>query len=196
LLNVATIERIATIVADPECTDAATTLINTGIPYEASVAIETLRYAGQADRAIVDAINLRMFLGELGVPPLRLGYDFDTLVRDGSLVAMAPGQYAARLSLPSHGEVLVEVAGEVKICEWIRFIDGFDVFELNHRGEEFLVHPHLVSLIMRHPNLLRELQLLYHSFGLVFNPREYMSVESFLLEHASDTMESLSEMFA
>lgn len=193
MLNEQIIEGVAAMAGDPSLRDSVLTLANTGVPYEANLAIEDLRSAGVGERGILDVINLRAFIEELGSPPLRLGFDFDTLVRDGTLASVAPGQYAARLQIPTKGEVLVEVAGEVKTCEWIRFVDGFDVFELNPRGEGTLVHPKLVGLVLRHPNLLRGLQCLYQGFGLVFNPREYMTVESFVFERASDTLESLSE---
>lgn len=195
-MNLLEMERIRGVFADPAARDAVESLANSPSLLESNLSISALREVGVPDRDITLILNLRSFLVELGSPPLRLGADFGTLSREGGVLArVAENQYAARFTLPC-GEILVLLSGEGNGCDMLRFVNGFDVFPLAcDNPQDGIVHPSLLLLVMEHPQLLRELQMLYGSLGLVFNPRSYNSPDSFIYEHITEATESLAELF-
>jgi hypothetical protein len=143
------------------------------------------------EKILVTACNLREVLGSMPASPFPMRVDEETLIRTAHLEKQTA---ALGRVLPDGLELVVTTAGNLVL----------DVIVKNGTAKFFLtpipvvedfVNPEIVDLIIESDYLLNEMIELVTSMGVVFNPLFYMSVDDFTLEHASEALAGLGELF-
>jgi hypothetical protein len=174
----------------PETRDLFGVLLNATSPAEACLALDVLRGL-VPERGLVSACNLREVIGELPSSPFAMRCDEETLARAAGLTR----DIAVLGKVLTDGtELAVTTAGNLVLDVIVK--RGSEKLYLSPIPvtHEF-VNPAAIEAIVQSETLLDELIELVKAMGLVFNPKFYLSVEDFMMEHAAETISDLEELF-
>ncbi len=145
-----------------------------------------------SERTLVALANLREVLGGLPVPPCAMRVDAAQVAqisgyrKEGTSYRKDIGADGASVFLLAEGNLLFDIVlGE----------GDERVFLVPPASGDDRVNPRAVDLLMKADGLLEEVIDLTVHMGLVFNPRFYLSLEDWHLEHAAQSIEDLQGLF-
>ncbi|MDO9556101.1 MAG: hypothetical protein Q7J82_00755 [Coriobacteriia bacterium] len=165
-------------------------ILNASSPIEVNLALDILRDT-TPERALVAAINLREVLSALPVFPCSMAVDEVTLAR---VAGLEKDRLAWCKPLETDLGLSVTTAGNFCFDLIVQGSDGAIFLTPVPRGND-IVNPKLVDAIMHHEGLLAAIVDLVIDMGIVFNPRPYLSLEDWSLDHAQEVMDDVSELF-
>jgi hypothetical protein len=145
-------------------------------------------------RSLLAALNLREILRELPESPFMMRTDFETLAKVSGLVRR--GQSWVKRLGRGKGAPEIELLGQGNLCYdvIIRADDGMSFLKPGPINGD-LIKPDALELIFENDGLLREIVELMQEMGVVHNPRFYMTVEDWQMEHAAESMAGLVDLF-
>jgi hypothetical protein len=169
------------------------TAINATSTTEAGFALGLL---GQStpQRTLVGALNLREILRELPESPFVMRVDFEMLARIAGLKRRGQS-WVKRLGRGKNAPE-IEVLGQGNLCYDVIVRVGPDMSLLKPgpvNGE--YVQPDALDLLLANEDLLREVIELAKNMGVVHNPRFYLSVEDWQMEHAAESLRGIGDLF-
>jgi len=174
----------------PESRDMFRVLLNATSAAEANLALEVLRRS-VPEKQLITACNLREVLRTLPASPFTMRVDEATLVRTASL---RRNMACYTKSLPDGIELVVTTAGNL-VLDLIIKHDAEKYFWTPIPVRDDFVNPEVVDLVVESGYLLDEVIELIKCMGVVFNPRFYLSLEDFQLDHAADVMQGIDDLF-
>jgi hypothetical protein len=145
-------------------------------------------------RTLVGALNMREILRELPESPFVMCVDFETLARVAGLKRR--GQSWVKRLGRGKGAPEIELLGQGNLCYDVVIRVGSKTSLLKPgpvNGE--YVKPDALDLLLANEDLLREVIELARSMGVVHNPRFYLSVEDWQMEHAAESLAGISDLF-
>jgi len=164
--------------------------LNSTSPAEVNLALGILSNDIR-DRDLVTLVNLREVLAELPSTPMPMPMDFASLAgiagyeTDG---AVASRCYDDEAAAPFDLVLL----GEGNLCyDLVVRVDGASVYWTEHADSPHLIHPEALELVLARETLLQRVVELVDAMGLPVNPRFYLSLEDFRLEHVEDAFDDL-----
>ncbi len=170
------------------------TIVNSTSATEASFALGLLREK-TPERVLVDALNLRSTLQDIPESPFAMSVEFATLQKISGLVRR--GQSWVMCLGAGRNACEIELLGQGNLC--------YDMVVRAGRRSSFLkpgpvkndfVRPAALDLIMAKTDLLGEILTLLRDMGVVQNPRFYLSVEDWQMEHAAESFSGgISDLF-
>lgn len=165
-------------------------LLNATSAAEANLALEVLRDI-VPEKALVTACNLREVLISLPCSPFVMAVDEVTLIKTARLEKQVA---VLKKNLPGNIELVVTTAGNL-VLDLIVKHDGEKYFWTPIPVTEDYVNPQIVDLVVTSGYLLDSVIDLVKCMGIVFNPKFYLSLDDFAMEHASEVFEGLSDLF-
>ncbi|MDO8916173.1 MAG: hypothetical protein Q7W16_08850 [Coriobacteriia bacterium] len=169
------------------------TVVNSSSTTEAGFAVGLLGDT-MPQRSLLAALNLREVLRELPESPFIMRTDFETLARVSGLVHRKQS-WVKRLGR-GKGAPEIELLGQGNLCYdvIIRAGDGMSFLKPGPINGD-LIKPDALELLFENEGLLREIVDLMQDMGVVHNPRFYMTVEDWQMEHAAESMAGLVDLF-
>jgi len=145
-------------------------------------------------RSVVAALNLREILREIPESPFTMCTDFDTLSRVAGLERRAQS-WVKRLGT-GDGAPEIEVLGQGNLCYdvVVRLGERSSLLKPGPVNGDY-VKAEALELLLENEDLLREVIELTQDMGVVHNPRFYMTVEDWQIEHAAESMAGLADLF-
>lgn len=169
------------------------TVINATSTTEAGFAVGLLGET-MPRRALVSALNLREILREIPESPFTMRMDFETLARVSGLERQGLS-WVKRLGRGKKAPQ-IEVLGQGNLCYdvVVRVGKHTSLLKPGPIGSDY-VKPAALDLLLENEDLLREVVVLTQDMGVVHNPRFYMTVEDWQMEHAAESMAGLADLF-
>jgi hypothetical protein len=164
--------------------------VNAASPIEVNLALDILRDT-TPERTLVAAITLREALASLPTFPCSMPIDEQTLAR-------VAGLEKDRLawSKPLDRDLGLSVTTAGNFCFDLIVQDGSDaIFVTPVPSGHTIVNCALIDAMMRHEGLLPAIVEIVTDMGFVFNPRPYLSLADWSLDHAQEVMDDLAELF-
>lgn len=165
-------------------------LLNSTSSAEANLALDVLRDT-VPEKALVNACNLREVLRSLPTSPFAMRVDEEMLAKTAELerrMAAMSKRLAdgLELSITTAGNLVLDIIiknGDEKYF-WnpIPVVDDYVTSEI-------------VDMAVESDHLLNAVIELTHCMGVVFNPKFYLSLEDWHLDHARDVFEGLGDLF-
>jgi hypothetical protein len=145
-------------------------------------------------RTLIAALNMREILRELPTAPFIMSLDFETLSRVSKLERrgyswvkrLGRGKRAPEIELLGQGNLCYDIV--------VRVGKATSLLKPGPVDGEY-VRPAALDLLLANEDLLREVIELTTDMGIVHNPRFYLSVEDWQMEHAAESMAGLDELF-
>ncbi len=175
---------------DPDTRYLFRILLNATSIVEASIALDLL-LKSVPERPLVAAVNLREVLKSLPASPFPMAVDEQTLVR---VAGLEKSLSVLGKRTPDGYDVVVTTAGNL-VLDLIVKKDDVKYFWTPIPVTSDFVAPALIEPIVSSDHLLESVIDLVVAMGVVFNPTLYLSLEDWRLEHATETMEGLSDLF-
>lgn len=166
------------------------TILNASSPIEVSLALDIL-HETTPERALVAAINLREAVRTLPTFPCSMAIDDATLARVSGLQKDRLSWYKP---LGSDLGLSVTMAGNFCFDLIVQDNDGA-IFVTPIPASSGTVNPKLIDALMHHEGLLAAIVEIVMDMGAVFNPKPYLSLEDWALDHTREAMDDLSELF-
>lgn len=145
-------------------------------------------------RALVAALNLRETLRELPEAPFQMRVDFETLAR---IVDLTRRGLSWIKSVDEQDPIIeIELLGQGNLVYDIGVRHGERSSLLKPgpiRGD--IIRPDALGLVLAAPELLEAVIELTNDMGMVHNPRFYLTVEDWQLEHAAESFGGITELF-
>lgn len=167
-------------------------VVNARSRVEANLALGILRET-LPERVIVAALNLREVLHSLPGYPCSMAVDDASLARIAGLTKDR-SSWTKRLEEDPAIELSVTTAGNFCFDLVIK-VEDRTVFWTSPSAEEDLVHPDLLDDCLERGALLPAVISLAQDMGMVFNPRFYMSVDDWNLDHLQESFEDFQALF-
>lgn len=144
------------------------------------------------DRARLAAANLRELLAAIPRTPCDMAVDARTLAR----VADMESEKGRLLKRCEHGTAIVVIAeGNRCLDLYLRRGRRRVYWSPNPPGETF-IRPEALDAALERPDVLMGIIDIVIAMGLEFNPPMYLSLEDWHLDHAAETLNELSALFA
>ncbi len=146
------------------------------------------------NRTLVAALNLRETLSEIPEAPFPMRVDFETLARVARLERR--GQSWVRLVTQEPGTSEIEILGQGNLCYdvVVRLGESSSLLKPAPINGDF-VKPRALELILSAPGLLADVIELMGDMGMVHNPRFYLDVDDWQMEHAVEAFHGISDLF-
>ncbi|HEX9093134.1 MAG TPA: hypothetical protein VF902_04050 [Coriobacteriia bacterium] len=169
------------------------TVINAVPSAEAGIAMGLLADI-VPERTLVAALNLREILRELPESPFQMRVDFEALARISGLTrqrlswVLAVGDPEDRLE--------VELLGQGNLIYDIGVRDDERISLLKPGPVKCdIIRPDALDILLDHRDMIRAVIDLTSDMGIVHNPRFYMTVEDWQLEHAAESLIGMNDLF-
>lgn len=165
-------------------------LLNSTSPAEANLALDVLRET-VPEKALVNACNLREVLRSLPTSPFAMRVDEDTIAKTAGLE-----RHIAAMSktLGDGLQLSITTAGNLVLDVIVRNEDRKYFWNPVPVTDDFVVSE-VVDLVIESDYLLNAVIDLTHCMGVVFNPKFYLSLEDWHLDHARDVFEGIGDLF-
>jgi hypothetical protein len=145
-------------------------------------------------RTLVAALNLRETLWELPASPFQMRVDFATLARISGLTRR--GLSWIKDVPEAHETVEVEVLGQGNLVYDMGVRrDGRSSLLKPGPIKGDIVRPDALELVLSDPLLLYAVVELVSDMGMVYNPRFYLTVDDWQLEHAAESFGGITDLF-
>ena len=167
-------------------------VVNARSRVEANLALGILRET-MKERVLVAALNLREVLDSLPGYPCSMAIDETTLAR---VAGFTKDRSAWTKQLEDDPEITFGISTAGNFCfDLVVTIDGRQTFWTPPLAEEDFVNPELLSACLERDALLPAVIALTEDMGLVFNPRFYMSIDDWNLDHLQESFEDFQSIF-
>jgi hypothetical protein len=146
------------------------------------------------ERTLVAALNLRELVRELPETPFQMRVDFAMLARIAGLMR---NRSSWVLDVGEAGGPLeIEILGQGNLVYDIGVRDGdrSSLLKPGPIGGDF-IRPCALDILLANEVLLRAVVDLMKDMGMVLNPRFYLSIEDWQMEHAAESLGRLSDLF-
>ncbi len=172
--------------------DLVRIVVNARSRVEANLALGILRES-VSERVLVAALNLREVLDSLPGYPCSMAVDETTLAK---IVGLEKNHTAWTKPLDDDPDITLTVSTAGNFCfDLVIGVDGRNIFWTPPSAEEDFVHPELLDACLEREALLPAIISLTEDMGLVFNPRFYMSVDDWNLDHLQESFEDFRSIF-
>jgi len=172
--------------------DLLEVVVNARSRVEANLALGILRET-MPEKALVAALNLREVLDSLPAYPCSMAVDEGMLARVAGLKKV---RTAWHKTLENDENVAMNVTTAGNFCfDLVLEIDGTTYFWTPSTADEDIVNPGLLVILLDRPAILPAVIALAKDMGLVFNPRFYMSLDDWNLDHLQDCFEDFEALF-
>ncbi|KAF0208482.1 MAG: hypothetical protein Q8S43_01395 [Actinomycetota bacterium] len=172
--------------------DLLTVVVNARSRVEANLALGILREK-LPEKVLVAALNLREVLDSLPAYPCSMAVDEAMLARVSGLKKI---RSAWTKTLADDDGIALNVTTAGNFCfDLVLEIDGTTYFWTPSTADEDIVNPGLLAMLLDRKALLPAVIALAKDMGLVFNPRFYMSLDDWNLDHLQDSFEDLQSLF-
>ncbi|PKQ19422.1 MAG: hypothetical protein CVT66_10115, partial [Actinobacteria bacterium HGW-Actinobacteria-6] len=159
-------------------------VVNARSRVEANLALGILRETAK-ERVLVAALNLREVLDSLPGYPCSMAIDEITLSR---VAGLTKDRSAWTKQLEDDPDITFSVSTAGNFCfDLVVTVDGRPIFWTPPLAEEDFVNPELLSACLERDALLPAVIALTEDMGLVFNPRFYMSIDDWNLDHLQES---------
>jgi hypothetical protein len=166
--------------------DLLAVVVNARSRVEATLALGILRET-LSEKVLMAALNLREVLHSLPDYPCSMAVDEATLARVRS---------AWRVQLDDDSEVALNVTTAGNFCfDLVLEVDGTTYFWTPSTAEEDIINPGLLPLLLDRAAILPAVIALTRDMGLVFNPRFYMSLDDWNLDHLQESFADFEALF-
>ncbi len=173
-----------------ESQDLMRILLNATSVTEANLALQVLLETVD-ERALVCACNLREVLSALPSSPFAMRVDEETLARTAGLARHVA---AMGKTLPDDTQLIVTTAGNLVLDVIIKCDDEKWFWNPVPVTDDY-VNTAVLDLLIESDDLLEEMMGLVECMGVVVNPKFYLSIEDWRLEHAADVFAGLHDLF-
>ena len=170
--------------------EAFSVLLNATSAAEANLALEIL-HDSVPEKPLVTACNLREVLRSLPSSPFTMCVDEKTLAQAAGLEKDIA---VLRKFLPDGIELAVTTAGNL-VLDVVLKVGADKYFWSPVPVTDEFVNPTTIDLILESDYLLDEVIELVKCMGLVFNPKFYLSIDDYRLEHVADAFLDLEVLF-
>lgn len=165
-------------------------LLNATSSAEANLALDVLRDTFD-EKDLVAACNLREVLAAIPSSPFAMRVDEETLIKTAGLRRSVA---AMSKTLDDGADLVVTTAGNLVLDILVR--DGSVKYFWNAVPvTDDFVNDQVLDLIVSSDVLLDEVIELVKCMGVVFNPKFYLSLEDWKLEHVAEMFEGLESLF-
>lgn len=172
--------------------DLLTVVVNARSRVEANLALGILREK-LPEKVLVAALNLREVLDSLPAYPCSMAVDEAMLARVAGLKKI---RSAWTKTLADDDGIALNVTTAGNFCfDLVLEIDGTTYFWTPSTADEDIVNPGLLAMLLDRKALLPAVIALAKDMGLVFNPRFYMSLDDWNLDHLQESFEDLQSLF-
>lgn len=170
--------------------DLVRILLNATSSAEANLALDVLRDMFD-EKDLVAACNLREVLAAIPSSPFAMRVDEDTLIRTAGLRRSVA---AMSKTLDDGTDLVVTTAGNLVLDILVR--DGRVKYFWNAVPvTDDFVNDQVLDLIVSSEVLLDAVVDLVKCMGVVFNPKFYLSLDDWKLEHVAEMFEGLESLF-
>lgn len=173
--------------AEPEL---VRTLLCAASIVEVELALEILRET-VPPRTLVAALALREALTAIPRFPCTMAVDEETLAR---VAHLEKDRLAWKKDLESDCGLGVTMAGNFCFDVILR-MGTKSLFITPSSPASDIVDPAAVTAFIEHPELLGEVVSLLSDMGIQFNPKPYLSLEDWALDHAQAAIEDVRSLF-
>jgi hypothetical protein len=173
-----------------EALDFMRVLLNAISPTEANLALEVLR-TSLPEKVILTACNLREVLRSLPTSPFSMRVDEDTFAK----AAGFDRDVAVMCRKLDDGLVLCLTTAGNLVLDMIVKDEHNKYFWNDVPVTEDFVTADVLDLLISSECLLAEVIEAVTHMGLVFNPKFYLSLDDWHLDHAQDVFAGLGELF-
>lgn len=172
--------------------DLLTIVVNARSRVEANLALGILR-GTLPEKVLMAALNLREVLHSLPDYPCSMVVDEATLARVAGLKKV---HSAWHKKLHDDRDVALNVTTAGNFCfDLVLEVDGTTFFWTPSTAEEDIVNPGLLGILLDRRAVLPAVISLTKDMGLVFNPRFYMSLDDWNLDHLQDSFQDFQALF-
>lgn len=172
--------------------DLLTVVVNARSRVEANLALGILRET-LPEKALVASLNLRELLDSLPAYPCTMSVDEGILAR---VAGMKKIHSAWHKKLDDDEGVAMNVTTAGNFCfDLVLEIDDATYFWTPSTADEDIVNPTLLEILLDRPAILPAVIQLAKDMGLVFNPRFYMSLDDWNLDHLQDCFADFEALF-
>ncbi len=172
--------------------DLLKVVVNARSRVEANLALGILRET-LPEKALVASLNLREVLDSLPAYPCTMSVDEGILARVAGLKKI---HSAWHMQLADDEEVAFNVTTAGNFCfDLVLEIGDATYFWTPSTADEDIVNPALLNILLDRPAILPAVIQLAKDMGLVFNPRFYMSLDDWNLDHLQDCFADFEALF-
>ncbi|NTU72522.1 MAG: hypothetical protein HGB10_11980 [Coriobacteriia bacterium] len=157
---------------------------------EANLAFDVLR-GSVPEKPCVVACNLREVLREIPGSPFPMRCDEQTLA---STAGLERRMAAMGRTLPDGIEIVVTTAGNLVLDLIVKY-RGEKYFWTPANAEEDFISDEALDLVVTSDHLLEAVIEIVSAMGVVFNPKFYLSMSDWHMEHVSDVFAGLGDLF-
>jgi len=169
-----------------------TVVVNARSRVEANLALGILR-ENLTEKVLVAALNLREVLDSLPAYPCSMAVDEGILAR---LAGLKKVRSAWHKQLEDDEDVGLNVTTAGNFCfDLVLEIDDATYFWTPSTADEDIINPTLLEVLLDRPAILPAVIQLAKDMGLVFNPRFYMSLDDWNLDHLQDVFADFEALF-
>lgn len=159
---------------------------------EANLALGILRES-LPERVLVAAINLREVLAALPGYPCSMTVDDITLAR---ISRLEKDRSSWNKMLEDDPDIGLSISTAGNFCfDLVVKVDGRSIFWTPPAADEDFMNPELLDVCLERAALLPAVIELTRDMGLVFNPRFYMSLDDWNLDHLQASFEDFQAIF-
>lgn len=146
-------------------------------------------------RTLVAGLNLREILYELPEAPFQMRVDFEMLARISGLERRGLS-WVRRLDDTDDSPAEIEVLGQGNLVYDIGVrLDGRSSLLKPGPIKGDVVRPDALGILLAEPRLLYAVIELTNDMGMVHNPRFYLSVDDWQMEHATESFDGIFDLF-
>ncbi len=172
--------------------DLVRIIVNARSRVEANLALGMLREE-LSERVLVAALNLREVLDAMPGYPCSMAVDETTLAR---VAGFTKDRSSWVKTLDDDPDIALAISTAGNFCfDLVVKVDERSIFWTPPCAEEDFVHPELLDVCLERPALLPAVISLIEDMGLVFNPRFYMSIDDWNLDHLQESFEDFRAIF-
>lgn len=173
--------------------DLVRIVLNARSRVEANLALGMLRESSLSERVLVAALNLREVLDSLPGYPCSMAVDDSTLAK---IAGLKKDRSAWMKTVKDDPGIKLSISTAGNFCfDLVVRVDGRNIFWTAPSAEEDFVHPELLDVCLEREALLPAVIDLVKNMGLVFNPRFYMSVDDWNLDHLQGSFTDFQALF-
>lgn len=176
---------------DESTAELTRVLLNATSPAEAALALRILEQSAP-EKALVAACNLREVIAELPATPCPIAVDAEVLEKVGGFERKPLGVLTKTLDDGATIDVLI--AGNLVLDIVVRSDGSSAYWSPVPRDCEYAT-PGALDMMLASDELVAGLLDTARAMGLVFNPKLYLSLDDFRLEHAQAAIESIGNLF-
>lgn len=167
-------------------------VLNARSQFEANLALDVMRET-LPERVLVASVNLREVLAALPTYPCTMALDDHTLAKAAGF-KKDRAMYRKRVKGARAFALAISTAGNF-VFDLIIEVDGHSLLWVPPDPTTDVINPDLVPYLVRDDKLIRAIIELANDMGVVFNPRFYLSLDDWNMEHCQQALLDVQSLF-